>query len=70
MRMNRQDILESAEDLSADGQQENLSEAINYIEYKFNEIRDLLETIDINKMDNIVAAKRVADELSDDLYNN
>lgn len=66
--MKRLDILNSIEDVDAEEQNEALVTAIDYLEAKFLEIRDLLENVDFDSLDNISDAKDIAEEVGKDLY--
>ena len=66
--MKRLDILSSIEDVDADEQAEAIRTAIDHLERKFNEIRDLLASLDFNSLDNIIDAHAIADSVSTDLY--
>ena len=66
--MKRLDILSSIVDIDTEEQKEALATAIDYLEEKFCEIRDLLENTDINSLDNIIDAKNIAKEVAKDLY--
>ena len=48
--------------------EEKLAECINYMESKFNEIRDLLDIKHISDLENIDEAYDLAYKISDDLY--
>jgi len=48
--------------------EEKLAECINYMESKFNEIRDLLDIKHISDLENIDEAYNLAYKISDDLY--
>jgi hypothetical protein len=66
--MKRLDILDSIEDVDAEEQREAIGTAIDYMESKFLEIRDLLECVDLESLDNIIDAKNIAEDVSKDLY--
>lgn len=63
----RNKILKIVEECSDDIQDE-IKNAIDDIEMKFVEIRDLLDKIDIHNLDNIEDAFKVADDMADELY--
>lgn len=63
--MKRENILDLFDD---DEARSSAEEAINYLEDKFNQIRDLLTVESIDDLDNIAEARRIADSVSDDLY--
>ena len=63
--MTRGDILRC---LSQENGDDELEMYINEIEEKFNTIRNLLDDIDIRKLDNITKASEIATSMSNDLY--
>ncbi|GAJ17152.1 unnamed protein product [marine sediment metagenome] len=64
--MKRSDIM-SNEELS--GKQEDLlTNILDYYEEKFVNIRDLLSAVNVNTLDNVNDALRVAEIACDDIY--
>lgn len=68
--MNRQDILDIAcdEDATEDERYESMKSAIDDIEGKFSEIKDLLDDFNLDNLDKIVEAYEIAKECATDLY--
>ena len=65
--MKRQNILDCLGEGKA-ARHEELEMYINEIEQKFNTIRNLLGDIDINHLDNIKKASKIATFMSNELY--
>ena len=47
---------------------ESVKDLIDYVETKFDEIKDLLNNVSIDRLENITEAYELADSTSDELY--
>lgn len=68
--MKRSDVIDAAPE-NIDEVEDFVSkvkEFIDYCESKFNDIARLLEDINIDRLDNIIDAKDIADSVGTDLY--
>lgn len=65
--MTRNDILEKFENLSVN-ESDALADVIDHMELKFNEIFNLLNSLDSSTLCNINEAMDIADELATKLY--
>lgn len=66
--MKRADVFLIIENENKKEQACKLVDAIDYFEEKFNRIRDLLDDVDFDSLDNIVEARNIANEIGTDLY--